>query len=698
MKLSNLNLKFKLMLLFLLIGVIPLIVIGLISVNTSQEEVREQTYNSIAMMGTQIENNLADFWQEREADINTFVNNNEIYENMNLMIDQTAEGETWDLDYFEFQVNEIVASMLEANANYEVISLTDPQGRIAYSTEEENLGVDLSAREYFQEVLAGEIMWSKPYYSEILEDNVIALASPVRSEGLEGEIVGTINLEIRTEEIDQIIHRGVEELGATADSYIIDGEGMLLTDTLLGEWAEGAALQESIETELLTHIANPINEENFSHRETVEYTDYRGEPVLAQHEIVNYGDSAAGLVIEIDQQEIFAGANQLRNYLLILVVGAAILISVISYFISRRISQPITYLASLVEKFADFDLKLADKGKMDNYSGRGDEIGRIASSIFGMRENLVEVVDDEQEMAGKLASSSQQLSAQSEEMSASAEEVSTAIEEVASGAEEQAAQIDETQNNMRKLSKGIDTVTNRAEEMREKAQSVTAQIERGNKALENSFGKIRSVDEKSEQVAENISKLGELSGEISDIVDLISNVSEQTNLLALNAAIEAARAGQAGQGFSVVAEEIRELAEETSQATEEIAGLIADIQNRVDSSVKRSDETVAAVDESVDAMENTSETFDEIDRAVDELLEFIDQVVDSANEMAANSSEISAAMQEIAAVSEQSSSNAEEVTAASQEQQETIEEIVRSSENLAEIAQDLDDITAQFRV
>ena len=379
----------------------------------------------------------------------------------------------------------------------------------------------------------------------------------------------------------------------------------------------------------------------------------------------------------------------------IVFILALLIMGTIIYFIADNISKP---LVTLSQKMA-----LAEKGDLSvnidyNENIKGDEINQIKSSFNKMINGFKNIIKQIAETSDQLAASSQELSASSEEISASAQQVGSAIQEVASGSQEQSAQVEQTKDNIDDLVDQIDQIEIRTKEMDLSADNVIENIESGNKSVQSSIIQVSEVKNQSNTVSKKIDELGDISEKINDIVDLISGIAAQTNLLALNAAIEAARAGEAGRGFSVVADEIRDLAEESSSATEKIAQLIDKIQVGVKETINQMKRTEKAVDNGVNTIKDTEDTFNKIYKTSSELRELIKEISNSAITMNENSKIVKGTVNEIASVSHEVSSNAEEVAASSQEQSASTEEIVSTSEALADMAQSLSQKVALFKI
>jgi len=248
----------------------------------------------------------------------------------------------------------------------------------------------------------------------------------------------------------------------------------------------------------------------------------------------------------------------------------------------------------------------------------------------------------------------------------------------------------------------------------------------GSAIVEETLQGMQSIKVKVGVSAEKVLEMGKRSEEVGAIVETIEDIASQTNLLALNAAIEAARAGEHGKGFAVVADEVRKLAERSSQATKEIGGLISGIQKTVAEAVKAMDEgskeveigvasankagtaladiLVAAQDVNKQATlageaAGQMNTFaGELVAAVDSVSAVVEENTAATEEMAANSSEVTQAIESIASVSEENSAAIEQVSASAEEMSAQVEEVTASAQSLAELAQELQKVVNRFKL
>jgi len=684
------SLSFKLIGIFLIIGLIPLITVAFLSLNNAQEGFREEYFAKLKAVEEIKSNQIRSFFDERMADVTVLSESLNVKNTMSELNSVYKEEGVNSPEYNQVisKYDTYLERYTEEYGYYDMF-IINLQGDIIYSVaKEDDFNTNLVNGSYSDSNLAEAFQLGKNEtsvvdyaYYEPSDAPAIFVSSPIKHS--DGRVMGVLALQISDKAINEIMNERAG-LGESGETYLVGSDKLMRSNSRFSN--EATILDRKIDTVATQEALNGNGDHQI-------IEDYRGVEVLSSYHKLNIEGLDWAFVAEVDRSEAFATSDNLQTTILWIAAIIAIIIIIVAYFFSKNITNPITKAVGFANEISNGNLAIENINV-----NKKDEIGVLANSLNKMKKNLSEMVNEVAEIASNLSSSSEELSASSEEISASAEQVGTAIQEVASGAEEQTAQIEETKGNVERLGERIDNVGDKSEVMDDKAENVMKNIKDGNESINNSINQVKEVKNKSSKVSKRIDDLGDLSRKIGDIVELINGISAQTNLLALNAAIEAARAGEAGRGFSVVADEIRELAEESSDATEQIAGLINDIQDGVQDTIEQMDQAENAVEDGVEAIKTTENSFTEIDEAAVSLRGLIEEITEAADEMTDKSDQVKKSVDEIASVSEQASSNAEEVAASSEEQSASTEEIVDASEDLAAMAQKLSDTVDQFNL
>lgn len=306
------------------------------------------------------------------------------------------------------------------------------------------------------------------------------------------------------------------------------------------------------------------------------------------------------------------------------------------------------------------------------------------------------------------------------------DQVSRAITGVSKGAQEQAVAVSKSTEMASQMSSALAEMVANAKTGATAADNAAATAKNGTQTVKQTIQGMHNIKAKVGLSAQKVHEMGQRSDQIGAIVETIEDIASQTNLLALNAAIEAARAGEHGKGFAVVADEVRKLAEKSATATKEIAGLIKSIQATVTDAVRamnegseevelgvtRANESEQALLKILSAAESVNLQVSKITKAADSLdhasvelvvsLEMVSAVVEentaSTEEMAAGSNEVTAAIENIASISQENSAGAEEVTAATEEMNAQAEELAAAAQSLSEMAESLQGVVAQFKL
>ncbi len=369
-------------------------------------------------------------------------------------------------------------------------------------------------------------------------------------------------------------------------------------------------------------------------------------------------------------------------------------------------------------------------------AGLRSVIGQVtesAETVSIAASQLASASDQSGKATNQIATTIQQVAAgttqQSEEVSktsGSVEQMGRAIEGVAKGAQEQAKAISKASQVTTRINTAIEQVATNAQSVARDSAEAAKHSRNGAQTVKETILGMESIRTKVGLSASKVEEMGNRSEEIGVIVETIEDIASQTNLLALNAAIEAARAGEQGKGFAVVADEVRKLAERSSLATKEIATLIKGIQNTVSEAISAMKESATEVEVGVTRAHSAGEALDNIltaaesvykqaqdageaaskvSAAASELVESVDAVsavieenTAATEEMAANSSELTQAVENIASVSEENSAAVEEVSASTEEVLAQVEQVSASAASLMDMAQGLKKVVAQFKI
>jgi methyl-accepting chemotaxis protein len=417
--------------------------------------------------------------------------------------------------------------------------------------------------------------------------------------------------------------------------------------------------------------------------------------------------------------------------------------------LSRAFVGTSDYLIEMVEiaaKIAQGDISV----KVSPHSEK-DELGTALQEMTGNLHNTISQIDKNAEMlnrasrelassAGEAGQASSQISATIQQVAmginqqsdsvnrtaGSVEQMNHAINNVASGAAQQEDAARKAADITALLSSAIEQVTGNVKAVAEQSNTATQAALQGTQKVEDTLRGMQVIKTRVNASAEKVQEMNQQSEQIGGIVTAIEDIASQTNLLALNAAIEAARAGEAGKGFAVVADEVRKLAERTASSTREIGALIKSIQQIVAEAVQVMEDGTMEVDRGVgianeagmalneilavaeavhvqagqaaEAAEQMSASANEMVAAVDSVSQVVEETNVSAAQLSSGSSEVTQAMENIAAVSEQNSAAVEQVSASTEEMTAQVQEVTASTVALAEMAETLAQIVAKFKL
>ncbi|WP_421901871.1 methyl-accepting chemotaxis protein [Maridesulfovibrio sp.] len=734
------SLKLKLITFCVVIGLIPLIVVGTLSVDMASKALSEQAFGQLESVRDAKKKNLQDLVNKWFQEVKLFSNVKEVYNAVGLIGEYALEyeipGKPMDVTSEEYkEVHQYAATPFipfVKTLGYDDALLMNDYGRVLFSIKKEkDLGADFKKGQYnntnlaraFKKAVKGEIVFAdfEPY-APMGGTPVAFVCAPVHSHA--GDIQGVVALRIPLNEINSIMTLR-SGMGETGESYLVGSDFLMRSDSELNP---DRSVNNSFRNQHKGRIDSEVVKLALEGKSDTDLmTGVNNIEQLIAYSPIDIGKTRWALISEIHKEEAFEAASTLRIFALIISgITAVIVVLVTLIFLRRSILGPLERIEKFVTAIASGDFKatlegkfkseiknLADgiqvmvaelknklgfsQGMLDGMtvpclisdtdakisylnqplcelleSGKSCDswIGRPVKELLqappGEKGILTRCLDEKQpivnverrwktkkdnyrdvridaaplydldnELIGGFAvivdlsdikAKEEQISEQhkvmveitekaqsiSQYLTKGASEIETQVDQVSSNTEKQFDRIEYSSQAITEMNQTLlNSVTN-AENAAEQAKQTRARAEDGMQTMTETSVAIDQLQALSDTVKENMHHLGEQSQSIGGIIGVINDIADQTNLLALNAAIEAARAGEAGRGFAVVADEVRKLAEKTMQSTREVEDAIKGIQGSAQANIENTDQTVEAVVHASGLVEKSVQAFQEI--------------------------------------------------------------------------------------
>jgi methyl-accepting chemotaxis protein len=455
--------------------------------------------------------------------------------------------------------------------------------------------------------------------------------------------------------------------------------------------------------------------------------------VLVTRDVNAINDVSDNIKNDVDKH-----GNALVTQIIAVAIVVEIIAIIIAFLFTREISKPVNQLAKRSRSLADGDFNVdldiktgkdeigdmvdaykdmlentavplrelsksakaiasGDLSQSVNISAKG-EVKDIVRSFKMMQSSIKDLVMDIQNTAGVVSTTSEELASSAEEMNASTQEVSSSIQQISRGSQSQADQVESTVNVMKEMSSSVQDVAKRSKATTESAKKTSENAENGRVSVRDTVTKMQEIQKVVKESADIIEGLGKRSEDITQIVNVITNITDQTNLLALNAAIEAARAGEHGRGFAVVAEEVKNLAEDSKEAAERISTMIKEIQIDTTKAVESMQHGTKEVEDGMEVVNKTDQVFGQITSMAMLTNDEIQAISSAADQQESGTEKIAKAIEDIASIAEETASASEESASSTEELTASMEDMTARAQELSEMAIALQRSASKFRI
>ncbi|WP_170287568.1 methyl-accepting chemotaxis protein [Aquibacillus halophilus] len=396
----------------------------------------------------------------------------------------------------------------------------------------------------------------------------------------------------------------------------------------------------------------------------------------------------------VDQgEDLLSSANSSIIVGIVISLVVIIFSIIIAYIVSNRISKPIRKVSNRMNAIANGDLTNDPMVNRDQ-----DEVGQLIDSTNKMSENLKDLLGEITNVSGSVSSQSETLTKATNEVEEGSNQIASTMQELSSGAEAQANHASELASSMSDFSEKVYQANESGESVYGSSQEILVLTDEGSNAMNLSIKQMGIIDGIVKNAVEKVSGLDKQSQEITKLIGVIKDIADQTNLLALNAAIEAARAGEHGKGFAVVADEVRKLAEQVSLSVTDITEIVGSIQRESNNVTESLTGGYKEVENGKNQIVSTGKTFEQINNSLKEMVDEIKLISTNLSGIASNSDLMNKAVEQIASVSEESAAGIEQTSASVQQTGSSMEEVASSANQLQSLTESLNGLISKFKL
>lgn len=541
--------------------------------------------------------------------------------------------------------------------------------------------------------LVDQVLQSKTYgiadfasYAPSNGEPAAFIAQPVVNNGTVEVVVA---LQLSLEAINAIMFEQRSGMGNTGETYLVGPDSLMRSKSYLDQEHRTVKAsfanreQGSIDTDAVREALAGDTAEKI-------ITNYLGNQVLSAYAPLNVPGLNWAVISEIDESEAFRSVYEMREMMLWVGGIATAIIIVLAMVIAGSIAKPVELMSNAVAQLADGDLDVRVSGEQ-----RRDEIGLLATSMRRMIHSLREMVtvaeqiaagdltvhvnvrSDKDALGKALADMASDLQQQIKELveginvlASSASEISASVTQMASSAAETSTSVSETTTTLEEVRQTSELANQKSQQVSAGAQQAAQVSQAGRKATEDTVDGMHRIREQMESIADSIVKLSEQSQTIGGIISSVNDLSDQSNLLAVNASIEAAKAGEQGKGFTVVAQEIRSLAEQSKQATTQVQLILNNIQKATSAAVMATEQGTKAVEAGVKQSSEAGQSILSLAQNITDTAQAMTQIAASGQQQVIGMNQIAEAMESIKQASVQNVDSSHQLESAAGNLQE----------------------------